>query len=276
MAAHIAGALNRVVQGIRGPWMAFAHSCPDDLRFWHHQTAQFSAWYRTVAFDLPGFGHSPDALAGMTIPDVAAACWEGIDALTDEKLILQGNSYGGEVVLRMVEQRPERVLALVISSCGYTPGREFAHGWARQYGERDIAVRREQLTGHFSPALRETPMARHYVDMICETNRGNAASIVNTYRALGEPVPESVYATIRVPTLVIQSDGGRNPAGGIRLSQKIPGAELAMIAGAGHHSNLEQPWEFNRLVFDFLARHGLHNRVGIRRESTRLPVKYAS
>jgi pimeloyl-ACP methyl ester carboxylesterase len=38
------------------------------------------------------------------------------------------------------------------------------------------------------------------------------------------------------------------------IADAIPGAESVIIACAGHHVNLEQPLEFNRVVLDFLSR----------------------
>jgi pimeloyl-ACP methyl ester carboxylesterase len=36
------------------------------------------------------------------------------------------------------------------------------------------------------------------------------------------------------------------------MAKKIPGARLAVIAGAGHSSNLDQPDAFNHVLREFL------------------------
>jgi len=257
VAEHIAGPLHWELLGKHGLPMVLLHACPDDRRFWLYQTAHFSAWFRTIAIDLPGFGHSPEALPGMTLNDVAQACWEAVDAVTAERAILLGNSLGAEVVLHMAHQRPERTLAVILSSNGYIPGREFAFRWITTYQERGIAARREQLLGHFSPAARDTPFVRYYIDMITATNRAEATSIVETYRALSQPVPDALYRSLTAPTLIITATGDRNHQAALALQAQLPRAELAIIEGAGHHCNLEQPWQFDRHVLAFLARHGL-------------------
>ena len=38
------------------------------------------------------------------------------------------------------------------------------------------------------------------------------------------------------------------------MAEKIPGAELAVIPGAGHSPNLSKPVEFHRALEAFLAR----------------------
>jgi pimeloyl-ACP methyl ester carboxylesterase len=39
------------------------------------------------------------------------------------------------------------------------------------------------------------------------------------------------------------------------MARRIPGARLALIEGAGHLSNLEQPARFNAAVLPFLLEH---------------------
>ena len=46
--------------------------------------------------------------------------------------------------------------------------------------------------GHFSPEARETPFVQYYIDMITETNRANASSIVETYRSLFHLFPDNL------------------------------------------------------------------------------------
>jgi hypothetical protein len=38
------------------------------------------------------------------------------------------------------------------------------------------------------------------------------------------------------------------------MAAKIPGAEMVVLADAGHEANLDQPAAFNRAVLDFLDR----------------------
>jgi pimeloyl-ACP methyl ester carboxylesterase len=59
--------------------------------------------------------------------------------------------------------------------------------------------------------------------------------------------------SIRVPTLVVVGDQDQPfLAPSEYMAKKIPGARLAVIAGAGHSANLDQPEAFNRVVREFL------------------------
>ncbi len=60
------------------------------------------------------------------------------------------------------------------------------------------------------------------------------------------------------PTLVIVG-GGDQPtvlAAADAIAAGVAGARLAVMPGLGHVPNMEQPAEFNQLVFDFLAQVG--------------------
>jgi pimeloyl-ACP methyl ester carboxylesterase len=41
------------------------------------------------------------------------------------------------------------------------------------------------------------------------------------------------------------------------LQARIPGCEMKVLPGAGHACQIEQPLMFNRLMIEFLTRHGL-------------------
>jgi pimeloyl-ACP methyl ester carboxylesterase len=59
---------------------------------------------------------------------------------------------------------------------------------------------------------------------------------------------------IAVPTLVLVGADDRHfLAAADYMAGKIPGAQKAVIPGAGHAANLDQPELFNRAVADFLT-----------------------
>ena len=111
VASNIPGDLHYEQLGSRGRPMLFIHSTPDDHRLWLYQTARFSAWYRTVAVDLAGYGRSRAPKPGVTVADQAQACWETLDRITTDAAIIHGNSLGSFVALHMASLRPERVIS---------------------------------------------------------------------------------------------------------------------------------------------------------------------
>jgi pimeloyl-ACP methyl ester carboxylesterase len=64
----------------------------------------------------------------------------------------------------------------------------------------------------------------------------------------------SSLPTVGAPTLVIVgADDAPFLAGSEYMAARIPGARLAVLEGAGHASNIDQPEAFNRELLAFLA-----------------------
>ena len=238
--------------------MVFTHSTPDDHRLWLHQTARFSAWYRTIAIDLAGYGRSPAVQPGVTLADQAAACWEAVDRVTSDACILQGNSIGSSVAMLMAHQRPERTLALIVSGTGYIKDRSMMARWADRYRAEGIALRHHQILDHFSPEAQKLPLVRHYADMLVElNNEGTLESIIAMNVANAEPRPDEFYTTLDVPTLILSGSADRNHPTSFELQKRIKGSELVTLEGAGHACCFERPWEFDDHCIRFLEKRGL-------------------
>jgi pimeloyl-ACP methyl ester carboxylesterase len=64
-------------------------------------------------------------------------------------------------------------------------------------------------------------------------------------------------AALTAPTLVVTSDEDHLYPAALAedMVRRIPGARLAIVRGAGHLSNLEQPEAFNAAVLPFLLEH---------------------
>ncbi|MFM9971162.1 MAG: alpha/beta fold hydrolase [Burkholderiales bacterium] len=259
MAAHIPGSLYFQQAGPTGIPMIFLHSTPDDHRLWMYQQAHFSSWYRTVAVDLAGYGRSPSPQPGVAIPDQAAACWEVLDRVAPgEKAIIHGNSMGSMIAKHMVQQQPERSLALIISGTGFLPVRSPMARWEQRYKAEGIDLRYLQCLDHFAPPVQELPLTQYYAKMVCElNNQGTLESIIAMNQALQVPDTEAFYAELKAPTLIISGTADRNHATAVALPQYIKGSILKSIEGAGHAVMQEAPWLYDQYSIEFLDTLGL-------------------
>jgi pimeloyl-ACP methyl ester carboxylesterase len=259
MAQHIHGPLYYERMGRSGPVIAFIHPNPMDQSCWIFQMAHFSTWYRCIAIDIPGYGRSPKADAGLTMADMAQACWEAIDDVAPgEKAIVVGCSVGSSIAPHMYHLRPDKTAALVLAGTGYNPGKEFTKKRIENYGANGIGYRWEYTFEDLSAAFRTTPLAHFFANLFAERNdQADVQTIVHQFKALAEPYPEGHHEGIGCPTIILtgSEDGSHQRA--FALKERIPGCRLRVLPGAGHACQLEQPWLFDRFMIEFLASHGL-------------------
>jgi pimeloyl-ACP methyl ester carboxylesterase len=259
MAQHINGPLNWERLGKTGRPVVFVHPNPYDLSCWTYQMSHFSTWYRCIGIDLPGYGRSPTATAELTMPDVAQACWEAVDEVTDEPAILVGLSVGSNVILHMAHQQPARTLAMIHSGCSYTPVKEFAERRIRQYTEQGAAFRREHSLAVLSRRFGQSELGQYFTNLFLERNDYcyDVQTVIDMFRALGKPDPDWLF-DINCPMLIVTGSEDEAHPGAFELQKKVGGCELITMEGAGHACNMEEPWLWDRLALEFLSRQGLH------------------
>jgi pimeloyl-ACP methyl ester carboxylesterase len=261
VAKHIPGPLYFQQQGATGTPMIFLHSTPDEHRLWLYQTAHFSAWYRTVAVDLAGYGRSPIPQDGVSLADQAEACWEVLDRVAPgQRAIVHGNSMGSFIAYHMVKQRPQQCHCLIMSGTGYIPGpvRQPMKVWRERYQKEGIALRHYQVLDHFSDAAKTQPAVRWYADMVCEMNNpGTVAAIVAMNGALMNAEPDSFWESCPVPLMIVSGTADRNHAAAEELHRRMKGSELRVIEGAGHAVMQEAPWQYDGYTIGFLDSLGL-------------------
>lgn len=242
--------------------MAFIHPKPADHDYWLFQQARYSAWYRTIAVDLPGYGKSPGAPGDFDMADVADAVWAALESAQVESAILVGVSIGSTVAQHMAGRQPDRTLALALTAGGYfglddARFRSVIRRSIDEYGAQEPGAVTRRVMECFSPAFRQEPVAR-YVASIYEERAAHldVPTILRLYELLLTPVPDAVHRAIVSPTIVITGNQDPGHLAHLDLARRLR-ADVAIISGAGHYCNLEQPLEYDRHLLDFLARHDL-------------------
>jgi 3-oxoadipate enol-lactonase len=82
------------------------------------------------------------------------------------------------------------------------------------------------------------------------------AGIASALRGMAaRPDSDGLLPKIQCPTLILvgEEDTLTPPSEAEAMAKVIPGARLGKITSAGHLSNLEQPIQFDSLLYDFLA-----------------------
>jgi pimeloyl-ACP methyl ester carboxylesterase len=204
--------------------------------------------HRVLTWDLRGHGSS-DAPTDPAAYSAAAAVDDMVavlDAAGVERAVVAGHSLGGFLSLRFHAQHPDRVRGLVLIDTGpgyrqhegRTAWNKMAVGFATNLEERGFA-------GHAGGAEFDPSVHVHGPTGLAMAARG----ILTQHDAMViESLPD-----IAVPTLVIVgADDAPFIAGSHYMANKIPGAALVVIDGAGHAPNVSHAATFDRAVGDFL------------------------
>ena len=236
--------------GGTGAPVLLSHGYSATGRMWDGQRAALGDRFRIVSWDMRGHGstESPSDPAqyshDLTVADMRAL----LRHLGIERAVIGGLSLGGTMSLAFYRAHPEMVRALVICDSGPGFKSDTARAdWNRKAEERaaDLEARGLAVLEGRSPEQRAAIRLHRSAQGLAHAARGMLAQ-----RDAG--LIESLPA-IKVPTLVIVGDRD-TPfiAASEYMVKKIPGARLAVIADAGHSSNLDQPDRFNRVLREFL------------------------
>ena len=75
-----------------------------------------SRQFRMIAFEMPGFGQSPENTRTQNMPELAATMAKAVEQMGIDSFNLMGTSFGGKTALWLALQQRERVQALVLEA----------------------------------------------------------------------------------------------------------------------------------------------------------------
>lgn len=217
---------------------------------------------RLFAAQLPmlwRFG--PVMVADTTRGEDIAAMAREVLAHAPPVFRLLGLSMGGYLAFEILRQAPERVQALVLCNTRHdtdTPARRSERLRLMK------AVEQRGFIPPFNPALVSTAAASDRgLAAICNAmaREVGADALLRQLRViLSRPDSSRDLAGIRCRTLVIAGaeDQLTPPSVARTMAEAIPGAELAIIEGAGHLPTLEVPDAFNEVLATWLSRDASH------------------
>jgi pimeloyl-ACP methyl ester carboxylesterase len=244
----------------KGPSLVLVHGAAVDSRMWQPQLAALADEFTVVAWDEPGAGRSSDAPAHFGLPDYANCLAALIDALDLGPAHVAGLSWGGTVVLELYRHHPELVATLILVDTyagwkGSLPEEEVV---ARVEGVRRMLAAPAHLFDPRLPGLFAGDPPAELVSLM-ETMAADVRpeSLRRAVLVMAEADEREVLPRIAVPTLLIWGElDARSPLRVARqFEQAIRDAELVVIPGAGHVSNLERPEPFDDAVRRFCRAH---------------------
>lgn len=237
--------------------VVFIHAFPVDASMWERQVADLVGETPTLAPHLPGFGGEEPPEALLTVEVMADAVAAAMDRHGMERAVIGGCSIGGYAGFEMWRRHRDRVAGLLLVDTRAEPDdeedRRRRHELAEKVREGGSGVVVESPPPLLSSAASEDLwskvkgwIARQPAEAIARASLGMAE----------RPDSRPDLPRIDVPTTVVvgSEDALTPPAMSEEMAERIPDAELIVLEGAGHLSNLEEPEGFLEAVRSLLRR----------------------
>jgi 3-oxoadipate enol-lactonase len=243
--------------------LVLLHAFPLAARMWRPQLEAVPAGWRFIAPDLRGFGQSE--VGASSLPATVETYARDVVALLDhegvERAVIAGLSMGGYVAFALLRLAPERIAGLVLADT------------RSEADDEAVRASRDGMKETLAQGGAAAVFGRMLPGLLGATTRSSRPEVVERVRqlvlaqrpeAIGRAIeslktrPDStpLLPAIACPTLIIVGDEDQiTTMDSVRqMHGRIPGAELAVIEGAGHLSNLEQPEAFNAALAAILMR----------------------
>jgi 3-oxoadipate enol-lactonase len=252
---------------LASPPLVFLHGIGGAARAWRDQIAYFSDRYRTIAWDMPGYGGSA-SISTVSIATLADALQEFLQQVGADKPILVGHSIGGMIVQQLLTKDPAISNAVVLAQTSPAFGKADGE-WQKSFIEARLGpLDRGATMVSLAPTLVRELVGDDPDFSGMELARDCMAAVPEaTYRAtmlalLGFDQRNALKG-IAVPTLVVSGSKDKNAPAPMmaKMASYIPSATYVEVEGAGHLVNLERPSIFNATLDRFLKTNVAATRV---------------
>lgn len=227
------------------------HAFPLDATMWNEQVAVLGEEADVLAPSLPGFGGTAPVGDVLTIEAMAAYLAEELDRAGIDRAVVCGLSMGGYAAFGMWRSHRDRIAALVLADTRAEADDQAGVDRRRQLAENVRSQGSVWLADNPPPLLSEnaSPMVWDRVKETIRTQPPEALAAASLGMA-ERPDSRAILPEIDVPTTVIvgSADTLTPPPMSEAMASAIPDAELIVLEGAGHLSNLEDPEGFNDAV----------------------------
>lgn len=251
-----------------GTALIFVHEYAGDHRSWEPQMRFFSRYYRCITYSARGYPPSdiptdPEKYsqdrARLDIKSV-------LDHLKIDKAHVCGLSMGGFATLHFGIHHADRARSLFVSGCGYGAAPDKQEQFKTETAATIAQIKQQGMSVVGKQyALGPTRVQfqnknprgwQEFHDQLCEHDTlGSALTMqgVQGRRPSLWQLTEQMKK-ITTPTLIVtgdEDDPCLEPA--LLMKRMIPSSGLVVMPNAGHTINIEDPEEFNRILFNFVA-----------------------
>lgn len=241
------------------------HGTSSSLHTWEGWVKTLSRERRVITVDLPGFGLSGPNPSG----DYRDAAYQTfiaalLDQLKLDRVILGGNSLGGQIAWQFAAQQPQRVAALIlVDAAGYPLApRDVPLAWRvsalpvigplsdHLLPRKLVEFSLRQVYGQ--PDRVSAPLVDRYFELTLRA--GNRTALRQRLAQWRGGDQAGLIPRLRLPTLILWGERDRllPPSDGQAFARDIAGSRLVMLPGLGHVPQEEDPAASLKPVLEFL------------------------
>lgn len=224
--------------------LLFLHGGLGTVEDFASQFPEFGRYYKVIAFERSGHGHTADTDKPFSYHDMADQTVAFIDALGLGSCNLIGWSDGAAVALLVALSRPDIVRSLVYISMNFDQGgvTPRVRHWIETLTAESFRKDEPMLAKRFDEASPDGP--GHFAVVLEKTKR----------MWLNEPnIRREELERISVPTLIMAADKDAiTIEHTTEIFRAIRGAQLSVIPGATHFLLSEKPELVNMVILGFL------------------------
>ncbi|WP_397543241.1 alpha/beta fold hydrolase [Roseovarius salis] len=243
---------------------------------WLRTIPALAGHHRVYALDMPGFGGTDAAQDGKHVqrPERCAFVRSFIETIGLERCAIVGHSEGAFIATRLGIETPDLVNALVIITSGATAprlGTEQDAAWsaaaAVAYDVEGGCATEEDFVETIGRLSTTNPpdylalLRKNYRDarkngqferLCASSTKGDYVSYTQVQEEWLFPFLSSIEA--RAMLIWAGADETVPIARGIKLLERLPDADMHILAGAAHMVMIDRPETFNSILLDFLSR----------------------
>ena len=237
--------LLRVLALGAGPPVVLVSGWSASWEVWEPTLGELSRHARCIAPDTRATGWSAEGEGPITLGDLVDDVFRVLDSLDVERCVIAGQSLGGLVALHALCRHPSRFSGICLVS---TPLRlDERTTSAVVYGalaDYPATVRTFVQTALPEP---DTEHLRPWAEELFLTTRPDAA--VELFRAAtGTPVPDVSGLGVAAAIVHGTADVVVPVTAAHELADRLPGAQVSILEGAGHVPSITRPREIAAAV----------------------------
>lgn len=275
----VGGIRTRYLVAGQGPPVVLLHGTSlaiDARATWMRTIPALAGHHRVYAPDMPGFGGTDPAPDGRHLqrPERCVFVRSFIEAIGLERCALVGHSEGAFIATRLAIETPDLVDALVIVTSGATAPRlrtdqdaAWSAAAAAAYDVEGGCATEESFVetiGRLSTTnppdylailrsnYRDARQNGQFERLCAASTKGDYAGYTQVQEEWLFPFLGSIEA--RIMLVWAGADATVPIARGIKLLERLPAADMHILADAAHMVMIDRSETFNRLLLDFFSR----------------------